>query len=358
MRSNVAWLGRRIAPEDLRHDGNIFTLLRWLLASAVMISHGWDLTQAVRHLDPTVRLLTMPIAGLAVYLFFTLSGFLVTGSLVKRGVRDYVVARLLRLVPGLWAMLLVVTIGLWLVFGTTSFAAYIAEPDTLRYLWRNAALVGGAYILPGMFVDLPVPAVNGSLWTIPQEVRCYIVLALVSSIGLLASRRLLTIGFAVFAIAHLALPLDLVPVLERSRQLGFAFFLGVLAYQWRGSLRLSWPLAVAGVVAALAIAHLVPGRAVVVAALQVGFGYAVLVAAFAVPRAVKRVSAALPDYSYGIYIYAFPAQQLVMALGWGTTPLANIGISFIVLLPFAAASWHFVESPALRLKSRWARRPA
>ena len=47
-----------------------------------------------------------------------------------------------------------------------------------------------------------------------------------------------------------------------------------------------------------------------------------------------------------------------MALGWGTTPLANIAISFIVMLPFAALSWHFVESPALGLKSRWARRPA
>ena len=354
----MAWLGRPIAPTDLRHDGNIFTLLRWLLASAVMVSHGWDLTQVARHLDPTVRLLTMPISGLAVYLFFALSGFLVTGSLVKRGVRDYTVARLLRLVPGLWAMLLVVTIGLWLVFGGTSFAAYVTDPETLRYLWRNAALLGGAYTLPGMFGDLPVAAVNGSLWTIPQEVRCYIALALVSAVGLLASRRLLTAGFVVFAVVHLVLPIDLVPALDRPRQLGFAFGLGVLAYQWRDVMRLSWPLAVAGVAVGLAVAHLVPVRTVAVAALQIGFGYAVLVAAFKVPRAAKRASAAIPDYSYGIYIYAFPAQQLVLALGWGTTPLANIAISFIVMLPFAALSWHFVESPALGLKSRWARRPA
>ena len=350
--------GRRIAPEDLRHDGNIFTALRWLLASSVMVSHGWDLTQPTVGLDPTVPVLTLPIAGLAVFLFFSLSGFLVTGSLVKRGVRDYAVARLLRLVPGLWVMLIVVTVGLWWLFGRTSFAEYITDPVTINYLWRNASLLGSAYFLPGMFDDLPVIGVNGSLWTIPQEVRCYIVLALVGWLGMLASRRVLGIAFLVFAVAHLVLPLDLVAALDRPRQLGFAFFLGVLAYQWRGSLRVSWPLALIGVAVALAVAHVVPVRAVGLAALQLGFGYLVLVAAFAVPTIWKRASAALPDYSYGIYIYAFPAQQIVMALGWGTTPLANIGIAFAVLLPFAAASWHLIESPALALKKRGAARGA
>lgn len=352
----MSLMGRRIASEDLRHDGNIFTLLRWLLASAVMISHGWDLTQPAVGLDPTVPVLTLPISGLAVFLFFSLSGFLVTGSLAKRGLKDYAVARLLRLVPGLWTMLIVVTVGLWFVLGDRPFAAYIVDPETLSFLGKNASLLGNAYFLPGMFRDLPVTGVNGSLWTIPQEVRCYIVLAIVGWLGLLSTRRALAIGFAIFAVVHFVVPLDLVPALDRPRRLGFAFFLGVLAYQWRGSLRLSWPLAVAGAALALTVAHFMPVRAIGIAALQLGFGYLLLVAAFVVPGWLKRASAALPDYSYGIYIYAFPAQQLVMALGWGTTPVTNIVTAFAVLLPFAAASWHFVESPALSLKGRWIRR--
>lgn len=348
--------GRHIAPEDLRHDGNIFTAQRWLLASAVMISHGWDLTQPKVGLDPTVPVLTVPIAGLAVYLFFSLSGFLVTGSLVKRGVRDYAIARLLRLVPGLWVMLVVVAVGLWFVFGDRPFAAFITHPETLRFLAKNASLLGSAYLLPGIFQDQPFTAVNGSLWTIPQEVRCYIVLALVGWVGVLASRRVLAIAVVLFALVHFALPLDLVPALNRPRQLGLAFFLGVMAYQWRGSLRLSWPLALAGVAAAVLVAHVVPVRAIGLAALQLGFGYFVLVAAFVVPTGMKRASAAIPDYSYGIYIYAFPAQQSVMALGWGTTPVTNIVMAFALVLPFAAASWHFVEQPALGLKDRFIRR--
>lgn len=347
------WAGRRIVPEDLRHDGNILTAIRWLLASAVMISHGWDLTQPARGLDPTVPVLTVPISGLAVFLFFSLSGFLVSGSLLKRGVRDYAVARLLRLVPGLWVMLVVVAVGLWLVFGDRSFGSYVTDRETLLFLGKNASLIGSAFLLPGIFRDLPLPAVNGSLWTIPQEVRCYIVLAIAGWLGLLARRRLLAAVFVLFAVVHFTLPLDIVPLLNRLRQLGFAFFLGVLAYQWRGAVRLSWPLAVAGVVVAVVVAHYVPVRAVGLAALQIGFGYFVLVAAFAVPAWLKRGSSRLPDYSYGIYIYAFPAQQAVLALGWGTTPIANITLAFAVMLPFAAASWHLIESPALNLKKRF-----
>ena len=352
----MTWLGRRIAPQDLRHDGNIFTLLRWLLASAVMISHAWDLTLGVRGLDPSVPLLTMPIAGLAVFLFFSLSGFLVTGSLVKRGLRDYVVARLLRLVPGLWVMLIVVTFGLWAVFGTMPFGDYLADPATVAHLFKNGSLMGNAYLLPGIFKELPTIGVNGSLWTIPHEVRCYIVLALFGGLGVLSSRRVMTIGFAIFAVVHLILPLDFIPLLDRPRQLGFSFFLGVLAYQWRDELRLSWPVALIGVAVALAVAHFVPVRAVGLAALQIGFCYLVLVAAFVVPVAWKRASAALPDYSYGIYIYAFPAQQTVIALGWGVTPLTNLGTAFVLTLIFAAMSWHLVERPALALKPRLSRR--
>ncbi len=106
------WLASRpIGTADLRHDGNSFTALRWILASSVMISHGWDLTQNQRGLDPTVAILSFPISRLAVFLFFTLSGFLVIGSLVKRGVLAFLQARALRLLPGLWVMLLVVPIA-------------------------------------------------------------------------------------------------------------------------------------------------------------------------------------------------------------------------------------------------------
>ena len=94
----VSWhQSRRILPADLRHEGNSFTALRWFLASAVMVSQAWDLTQSQRGIDPTVALLSFPISHLAELLFFMLSGFLVAGSLFKRGVVPFLKARAFRL---------------------------------------------------------------------------------------------------------------------------------------------------------------------------------------------------------------------------------------------------------------------
>jgi peptidoglycan/LPS O-acetylase OafA/YrhL len=56
------------------------------------------------------------------------------------------------------------------------------------------------------------------------------------------------------------------------------------------------------------------------------------------------------DYSYGIYIYAFPVQQTLVSF-WPQMPLpAYLLSSFVITVALAALSWHFVEKPALKLK--------
>jgi peptidoglycan/LPS O-acetylase OafA/YrhL len=346
------WLQRPIVSSDLKHDGNIFTAVRWVLATTVMFSHAWDLTQWRNGLDPSVAVLTIPVSRLAVYLFFILSGFLVTGSLIKRGIRQFVWARALRMIPGLWTMLLVTALGLGMVFTSLPLGEYIKSPETAAYLWQNGLLIGGKYSLPGVFYDHRNIAVNGSLWTIPQEVRCYIVLALLGGLGLLAPRRWLSLTVVALIIVNALISINAVPVLANPRRLGIAFFLGVMAYLWRDRIRLSWPLALVGCTAAIIIAHVAAGTSAAVTVIQVAAGYAMLVAAFRVPAWAKRVSAKMPDYSYGIYIYAFPAQQIAIAMGWSTDPLSNVAIGFMLTLPCAALSWHLIEQPALKAKAR------
>ena len=344
---NARWFGRAIVQSDLSADGNAFTLLRWILASAVMISHAWDLTQAQRGLDPSVAWLGFPVSRLAVFLFFTLSGFLVTGSLMKRGVGAFLQARALRLLPGLWVMLLLVPVLLWAGFGTLALPAFLGDGGTLRFIVRNGVLIGGHYSLPGLFADHRLPGVvNGSLWTIPHEVRCYLSLALAMWVGVARPRGRFTLLIAIGLLAALLLP-PLPEPLESARGLTFSFYLGVLAWLWRDRLLLSWPLALLAVVGADLLPMATPARTAV---MQLAFGYAALVAAFVLPAAVKRLSVRLPDYSYGIYIYGFPMQQVAVALGV-VAPLANLALAFVMTVVAAGLSWHLVEKPALALKS-------
>ena len=286
--------GRPILSTDLRADGNTFTAWRWTLALMVMFSHAWDLTQPRINLDPTVPILTVPISFVAVDLFFTLSGFLVAGSLIKRGLRDYALSRALRILPGLWVMLIVTTLA-GLAFTTLPASDYLTDRETLRYLLINGSLAKAVYRLPGVFEQLPIPIVNGSLWTIPHEVRCYIVLALLGALGLLLSRRWFTALFALGAIVHCLVPLNAVEALDYPRRLGFAFFAGVLFYLWRQRVRLSWPVAAGGAVAAVLLAHSALPAAARQAAMQLAFGYLMFVAAFRAPPRLKAPARSPPS---------------------------------------------------------------
>jgi len=345
-----AGFGRTITTNDVRHDGNIFNILRLVFASAVIFSHGYILTGVT---DPSTTILPFSVSRFAVLLFFTLSGFLVTNSLQTRGVGQFALARGLRMLPGLWVMLIVTAIGVCTAFGTVPLAALPGNASLWQYLVTNGFFLGGRYSIEGVFLSNPIPMlVNGSLWTIPREVQCYVALAIVGGLGLLHRRHLILACYGIGIVLHLLLPPDLVPALFALRPLAISFFAGVLLFLYREKVYLSWPLA-ALVIGLTAISDAGPWREL---AAQLAAAYVALVVAILVPAGCKRFSQAMPDYSFGIYIYAFPLQQMMIAVGIGTTPASNIGMTLLCVLPVAALSWHLIEKPALAYKNRGSRR--
>lgn len=58
------------------------------------------------------------------------------------------------------------------------------------------------------------------------------------------------------------------------------------------------------------------------------------------------------DLSYGIYLYAFPIQQIVASAGFTGADgwLAALCLSFVAALAFAYWSWTLIEGPALQWK--------
>jgi len=58
----------------------------------------------------------------------------------------------------------------------------------------------------------------------------------------------------------------------------------------------------------------------------------------------------LGDYSYGVYIYAFPVQQTIAALVPGISVFSMLLIAGSATLILGALSWHLLEQHALGLK--------
>ena len=116
----------------------------------------------------------------------------------SRGIGEYLKKRALRIGPGFVAVLLfgVVVAG---PLGCANLTRYVHDPQTLRYL-RPLALQGVEITLPGVFPNNPWPEImNGSLWTIPYEVKCYLLLAAAGLIGWLRRPRLV-LGFFLSAL--------------------------------------------------------------------------------------------------------------------------------------------------------------
>ena len=143
----------------------------------------------------------------------------------------------------------------------------------------------------------------------------------------------------------------LVPNDLGTRSLALLFGLGSVAYVWRGAIPVTIPWLVA-VVALVAINPWGVGRG---ALFPLWLAYMVLAVAYH-PRLRWRAFNRLGDYSYGLYIFSFPIQQILVAK-LGAPVASSPGVLLATALPLALAlaalSWHAVEQPALRVKSRF-----
>ena len=55
----------------------------------------------------------------------------------------------------------------------------------------------------------------------------------------------------------------------------------------------------------------------------------------------------LGDYSYGVYVFAFPMQQFLVSRFGINEPITLFALAFPATLVLAILSWHIVERPAL-----------
>ncbi|SBT09295.1 Sugar acetylase [Candidatus Accumulibacter aalborgensis] len=336
-----------------RHENNL-DLIRFVAATLVLFSHAYPLSGL--NPEPIVALTGYESGGaLGVATFFVISGYLVAASYLRANDPwKYARNRLLRICPGLFAVVAMAVFFLGPVVSTLPPAAYFSNATTWRYL-ANAVMAIN-HDLPGVFRGNPFPgAVNGSLWTLPYEMAMYVWLGLLGVFGLLRCRTLVAagvlLGLALAVAIHyewLLLPRILgLADANQFFKLGYFFFSGTALYLASERIRYDWRIA--GLLAGLLA--LTCGRQIGWVVYLLVWPYLVLFLA-QIPSRHSRNFGKHGDFSYGMYIYAFPVQQLLIwAYPWSNVYLYALA-AFAVTLPLAVVSWYMIEEPALRLKRK------
>lgn len=329
-----------------------------MAASSVIFSHAYDITLG-RH-DPLASIIGYSMGWVAVSAFFTVSGYLIYRSALRTpSAVDYMAARCLRILPGLWAMLIITTVMLGL-FSDLSFAYYLRTPQTFEYVFGNAIMYMPRYELPGVFLTNPLAGViNGSLWTLRFEFTCYILVIALGLTGVFSRERWFrlfamaaTTGYFAFIVYAVFTETTQSALFDGSsaakfHRLSFAFLLGMLFARYRDGVPVSW----GDLLGVYLIAAVLWPTSLFQPALIVAIAVTCFKIAFA-RRPSLDWAKTMPDVSYGVYIYAFPVQQLFAHLFPDWSPLENALTSLPATLVPATLSFYLVEKPALKLKGK------
>lgn len=331
---------------------NNFDALRLAAAISVIFSHAFLIGEGRQDIEPLMRLTggQTVLGVVGVFVFFTISGYLVTQSFeATRSAPRFAAKRALRIYPALLLCLLLSGLVLGPLLTRLPPRAYFADRGTYAYIVSNFTMVNPTRTLPGVWFTRwsAGGVVDGPLWTLPCEVAMYLVVLLLGmlralDLRIVAALILLGMGGIWFDTASSQ-------YFSGSALWLLSFFAsGMALYRLRDRGLLNGRIAL---LACAGLALSVPLKAFIL--LFPIFGsYLVIYFAFA-PWLKPLPAARFGDLSYGLYIYGWPVEQSLVALHGGAMPWETL---FAEALPITAAlaflSWHLVEKRALRLKPR------
>ncbi len=337
--------------ERLEGRRNNFDLLRFVAASFVIVSHTLALLGF--NIQPWIG--NMTIGNMGVNIFFIISGFLITRSWESHPrTSAFLGKRILRIVPGLVGVTIFTAYVLGPIFTKLPLKQYLLSPDTQAYLF-NSAIFPIHYTLPNVFWDnLAGGIVNGSIWTLPLEFLAYLGLLIAIYFGLLRTKLGLLAQAAIIVVVSSALIILIrnpetllfgIKILWLIKY-GAFFMMGAVYYIHRDRIVLSDWRALA-VTAILVASTFMFGQFLVMLIL---LPYLIFYLAFLPNRHTENFGK-YGDFSYGMYIYAWPVQQSIVALSGQKIGLLHmILIEFPAIIGLAAISWHLIEKPALKMK--------
>ncbi|MET3710272.1 peptidoglycan/LPS O-acetylase OafA/YrhL [Sphingomonas trueperi] len=337
-----------------------FDYARLFLALAVVLWHTFPVTMSTEALMPYVDQPIMVLVRVILPMFFALSGFLVSSSLERApNLGVFLWHRVLRIFPALTVEVLLSALILGPILTTVSLAAYFTHREFFQYMVN---IIGWIHFrLPGVFLDNPVSGiVNSSLWTVPSELECYITISVLFLIGftkrpkLIAVTWIVAMGILTWHQVATAAPMWFN---VDKFNLTLSFVAGMMVYQFRHALPGGFVVALGAFAVACLLLYFPNAQYVA------SFPAAYAIAAFGCNRMWRPKLIFGGDYSYGLYLYAYPIQQTVVHLIGPGKFFETLALSLLAMVCFAVFSWHVIEKRILVFKdsfpaiARWARRP-
>jgi peptidoglycan/LPS O-acetylase OafA/YrhL len=354
---------------------NNFDFIRFVLAASVILCHSYVMYYGTANFLTKEPFLVwshgqVSIGSMAVDFFFIISGFLIVKSFESSdSTINYLTKRVLRIYPGFitaftLSILIAGFIGTGLSFNWMNYRPYIANLHKKNELIHLFTLQNPYQY--SFFKTSPEKGLNLSLWTIQFEFACYLLVPLFALAGLFKKRWwLLTAFLCMYLVFTLQLNGYIFPYIDKQHLwFGNPFFLprfityflaGACCYYYRSSIVRNNLIAV---LASIAIVISFSWIKCIDEVLPFAGTYLLFFIAYH-----RRIPfgnfARYGDFSYGVYLYAWPVQQVLVYFFYSSlNPWILFFSAFCITTMLAFCSWHLVEKPFLKLKRQIKVQPA
>lgn len=335
------------SSKNIVHNKNNFDFVRFLVASMVIISHSVPLTG---NGIPYIKILLknqVDLGTLCVDVFFIISGYLIVASYMRlNNIYKFLLFRVLRIFPALIVVVILTVFIIGPIVSNVSTFDYFHSFSTYNYL-QNIFLFSIQDKLTGFdnhsLTDFH-NTVNGALWTLPFEFTCYLITAVLGIYKLINKFTVLLI-FTLSIFLNIYYPDAIHPSFFK---LLSYFFAGGVFYIFKDEIIYNYKLLMISIVV-IAVSVFYGRWFNIVLPL---FG-AYILFYFSLSKRIKLYNfGKYGDFSYGIYIYGFLIQQLVIMFFHGNmSNTLNYMISLPIAIILGALSFHVIETPFLKLKN-------